>query len=376
MKKWLLQLIASFRAPSVRVSAASDCALVAAPAAAPAAALAAARAAASPAAASMDSMTLSVAEATPPARLETADIEVAFMAWLVERRTDSQAPLGAREQLALLQLDRLAAEDHLRGQLLPRAAAIVPRLLAQLRGPATALSELSQLVSRDMTLVAEVIRMANSARYRRQSDVIELDEAIRLLGFDGLRFAIAKTVLRPLMAGHSGALSTRAAPRLWQHTDGKAQLAAVLARNDGLDPFDGYLLALAHNAAWSAVLRTLDSLPADGAAPWQFSAVFAQSLSARRDRLLGVVARQWQLTDQLTDIATEVGKNGLAAKNGSAPVRRLCMADHLANLLCTQTSAMAEALAEPLLASLPNNVRQTYLALAREPQQEPDNTAA
>jgi HD-like signal output (HDOD) protein len=302
------------------------------------------------------------------ARADAGDIEIVLFAWLVQQKVNLQAAVSAREQLACLQLAHLVADAHAQGNLVPRAAAVVPRLLAQLRGPATSLSALSQQVSRDLMLVAEVIRMANGARYQRQSAVVDLEEAIRVLGIDGLRFAIAKAVLKPMMSGRGGELSARAARRLWQHTDAKAQLAAALAHSAGLDPFDGYLLALAHNAVWFALLRTMDSVTPD-AEPWQFSAGFVQSLRAQRDRLFGVVAQQWQLTNELTHIANEVAQHGLTSANGSAPVRLLRVADHLANLLCTQDSATAEALAEPLLASLPNSVRRTYVALAQSPDE-------
>lgn len=340
MKRLLLQLVAPFRAPALSLTA-------------------------SPRAVAPRTNAPSLVAAVPaPAPIPVGDIDVALFAWLVEYKVDRQAPIGAREQQALLQLDRLAADASVHGSLVPRAAAVVPRLLAQLRGPASSLSALSQQVSRDVTLVAEVIRMANSAGYRRQSAVVDLEEAIRVLGIDGLRFAIAKAVLKPLMEGRDGELATRAARRLWQHTDCKAQLAASLARSEGLDPFDGYLLALAHNAVWAAVLRTMDSVP-PGPVPWQFSAGFVQALGTRRDRLFGVVAQQWQLTDELTRVAAEVAQHGLAASARSAPVRLLRVGDHLAGLLCAHDGAAATALAQPLLDSLHASVGQCYVALAR-----------
>ena len=302
--------------------------------------------------------------------LAEIDTEAALFAWLVDRHVDLQAQLGAREQQALLQLDRLAGDVCTQNVVVPRAAAVVPRLLAQLRGGASSWSELSQQVSRDVSLVAEVIRMANAATYRQRSAVVDLEHAIRVLGIDGLRFAIAKAVLKPMMNSGAGELSSRAAHRLWQHTDCKAQLAAALARGDGLDPFDAYLLALAHNAVWCALLRSMDSVTMS-AVPWRFSAVFARTLATHRDRLFAVVARQWQLNDGLIHIASEVAQHGLGAVGSSAPVRLLRAADHLAGLLCTHDSAVAKARAEPLLAELPSSVQQSFFALTLALQVKP-----
>lgn len=354
MKNWLSLLIAPFRNPAASVGVSVEVGP----------SVSQKQTATPPRAAPRSDQLGSTSLKPPAAPLDAGGTAVALFAWMVEREVDLKAPLGARERRALLELDRLATDAHAKGSLLPRASAVVPRLLAQLRDPATSLSELSEQVSRDVTLVAEVIRMANSVSYRRQSDVVDLEQAIGVLGVDGLRFAIARTVLKPLMDGRGGELSTRAGRRLWQHTDCKAQLSAALARGEGIDPFDAYLLALVHDAVWSAVFRTMDAV-VSGAVPWQFSAEFVQSLGAPRDRLFGVVAQQWQLSDELTGVANEVAQHGLAAAGSSAPVRSLRIADHLANLLCTHRIAVAKALAEPLLDKLPSNVRHSYLALAQ-----------
>ena len=167
-----------------------------------------------------------------------------------------------------------------------------------------------------MTLVVEVIRMANSAGYRRGAAVVELEHAVRLLGVDGHRFAMGRAMLKPLMDPRSGALSAHCARRLWQLSDSKARLSAATARGLGWEPFDGHLLRLAHNAVWSVVLRALDTAQPEATA-WHFSAVFLRKLSARRDRLFQVLAQQWQLPQALSEVADEVAERSLAAAGGS-----------------------------------------------------------
>ena len=225
-----------------------------------------------------------------------AGVDVTFFAWMVVGRADPLAPPGLRERRLLRQLDRLVADTAAHGSLLPRGAAVVPQLLARLRSEASSASELSQHVSRDITLVAEVIRMANSPCYRREAVVVEVEQAIRVLGVDGLMSAIARTVLKPLIDARGGELAASGARRLWEHMDHKAQLCAALARSEGLEPFEGYLLGLVHDAVWSVVLRTMASIAGDR--PWRLSAAFVAALAVRRDRLFGVVARTWQLTAQ------------------------------------------------------------------------------
>lgn len=289
-------------------------------------------------------------------------IDLEFLAWLLQSPAAATAPLAVREQQALLQLDRLVADPDAHAHLLPRAAAVVPPLLARLRDPSTALSDLSQLVARDITLVAEVIRMANSAYYRREEAVVELGHAIQVLGIEGLRNTIARVVLKPLIDARGGELLARSAKRLWEHTDRKSQLCAAVARGNGFDAFDAYVLALAHNAAWSVTLRTLDTV--DDQAPWCVGIAFAAALARRRDHLLAVIARQWQLPGSVVEVAAEVGQRGLAA-DASQPVLHLYAGDRLASSLCIHGGARAAA--PQLLAVAGKPAQACHLAFVQSP---------
>ena len=291
-------------------------------------------------------------------------VDLTFFCWLVQRPADEHAPLGARERQALQQLARLASDSGAHAGLMPRAAAVVPHLLARLRAEAVSLSDLSQHVSRDVTLVAEVIAMANSAYYRREVPIVDLEYAIRVLGVEGLRSAIARVVLKPLIQARGGELVGCSAKRLWEHTDKKAQLCAAMARSKGLDSFDAYLLALIHNAAWNAVLRAMDGVAGDQ--PWHFSAALVAALRPCRDRLFALITRQWQLPGTLACVADEVARRGLAA-GASMPVLHLHAADRLASLLCCYDQSSAGAMAEGVLAVAGDSVRECHQALVQPP---------
>lgn len=357
MKNWLIALLAPFRAPEVSAAGRARGHASAQPVAL------------RPGAPKRPAPATATPPAAPPPPL-AADLALSVFAWLLAHPVDPAAALTAAERQALAQLDRVTTETKVQSALLPRTAAVVPRLLAQLRGPDSSLSALAEQVSRDVTLVVEVIRMANSAGYRRGAAVVELEHAIRMLGVDGLRCAIARTVLKPLMEPTSGALSLCSARRLWQLTDNKAQLSAAVARSLGCEPFDGYLLGLAHSAVWSVVLRVLDILALETTES-RFSAAFVHELGARRDDLFEVVVQQWQLPAALSSVAAEVSQRGLAAACGSTLACALHAGDQLASLLSGHDAGSAAVFAEPLLASLPASVQQAWRALARAQDDAP-----
>lgn len=283
--------------------------------------------------------------------------ELAFLGWLIGSPAEPDAMLGARESRALQRLDQIAVDTAAHANLLPRAAAVVPQLLARLRDAQASTAQIAQFVARDVTLVAEVMRVANSAGYRRDAAVVELGQAIRLIGVAGLNSAIARSVLKPIFSARGGALVTRSAQRLWQHTELKAQLCAELARSVALDAFEGYLAALMHNAVWSAVLRTMDGVPA--AQPWCLSAPLAPALGLRRDHLFAAVANQWQVSASVTQLAREVARHGLAAAT-SGPARVLRTGDRLATLLCVPEQIDA---AQAWLAGLDKPARDCFETL-------------
>lgn len=298
---------------------------------------------------------------TAPGGLETksepSDIGVAFFSWLVAIPEVAQAEPGSREARALQRLDRVASDPAAQQSLLPRAAAVVPQLMGRLRDASVSLPELSQYVSRDMTLVAEVIRTANSAYYRRGEAIVELDHAIRSIGILGLQSTVARTVLKPVFDGRGGELVTRSARRLWEHTERKAELCTVLARCESIDPLEGYLAGLVHNAVWSAVLRAIDGIAGDRT--WVFSTPIVRALETRRDRLFEIIAKRWQLSDGLTQLAADVAQRGLASA-ASTQGRLLHTGDRLASMLCVPgRSGEAEA----WLANLPKPVRECFESL-------------
>jgi HDOD domain len=282
------------------------------------------------------------------------DIESALFSWLIDSPIHPDAQPGGRERRALQRLDHIAADPASHYGLLPRAAAVVPQLMARLRDASASSNQLTQFVARDVTLVAEVIRTANSPYYRRGDAIVELHHAIRAIGVVGLQSAIARSLLKPVFQASGGTLVTRSAKRLWAHTEFKAQLCAAVARIEGVDPFEGYLAGLVHDAVWSAVLRTLDGV--ESAEPWSFNPGVVMALGLRRDRLFEIITKHWKLSTGLTDLASDVARRGLLSATTKAG-HALATADRLASLLCLPDQA---AWAEAWLERLGPSVRECY----------------
>ena len=268
------------------------------------------------------------AESTAAAALDAeADVRSRFLAWLIGGPLDDA--LRAGEQPLLDHLGALIASRNSLAALLPRAPAVIPQLMNSLRDESQSTGALAQRVARDPHLVVEVIRMANSAQAQGGTPVTDIAEAIRRLGLSGLHRAILRVVLKPMFDGQGDSLTARCTQRLWQHSEAKAEACMQEAKARGLDPFEGYLAGLMHNVGWTAALRAIDR--AEPRAATRFSQAFMVGVESQRDTLFGLLAAPWQLTDQLSALATELLAGGLAqAQSGLGQALRA--ADHRASL--------------------------------------------
>ncbi|MFL6696364.1 MAG: HDOD domain-containing protein [Vitreoscilla sp.] len=251
---------------------------------------------------------LAVAEPVPVDETAVAvDLRYAFFDWVIGTVSASSEVLLAGERRLLAQMDAVLASADSRAALLPRAPAVIPQLLNSLRDEGQSAGALAERVMRDPHLVAEVIRMANSAYARADEPVVDIAQAIGRIGTNGLRRAIARVVLKPMFSGTEDTLSARCAQRLWEHSDAQAAACQQEATVRGLDPFEGFLTGLMHNVGWTAALRAIDrSMPGT---PDQFSRAFVAEFDRRRETFFALLVIPWQLTAGLTAL-------GIALRDG------------------------------------------------------------
>ena len=252
---------------------------------------------------------------TPPSLPSDAE-PIPLLTWLLGcPPAPMGTPLSPAEQQALTALDSTLALPTLPGDLLPRAASLVPQMIAMLRQSDLPVPALAQRVAKDALLTAEVMRLASSPFYRAQGTVTDLGQAITLIGVTGLNTVIARVVLKPIFETALGPLSARAAPRLWEHADGLAYHTALLAGQAGESPFDGTLAGLLYGCGHTMALRIIDR--SGVAVPLPPSLPFADAFAVRAHRLFGSAAQRWSITPGFSALATDARTVSLAASSNA-----------------------------------------------------------
>ncbi|TPG08253.1 HDOD domain-containing protein [Rhodanobacter glycinis] len=276
---------------------------------------------------------------------------------------------SAAELATLKRLELLSTRFDMRS--LPRLPTVLPQLLRTLKNDNAAGAELAKLVGRDPLMVGEVMRVTSSVFYRSAQPITSLQQAVVLLGQDGLRRVLTQHVMKPILQANAGALGHAAGERLWDHAERCAHACAWLGRSSGCDAFEAYLAGIICHTGTGAVVRLLDQLmPADAeteAAP--LSSGFLSACSQLAARLSLQASQHWELPARVIEAMTECQSPATPA--GSALGRTLAVADTLAiaQLLGEHDRLAADLdlshswpdiLAPPLLARCQQDLRRQF----------------
>jgi len=242
--------------------------------------------------------------------------------WLLGCNALTDSPITAIERDALEAVARALTQPVVADNLLPRAAALIPQLIALIRQseslPTPAIVE---RVGKDTQLVAELMRLASSPYYRVQGEVTSLEQAINLIGVQGLQTVIARVVLKPIYGAAPGPLSGRAGLRLWEHSEALARHTAILADASGQPVLDAYLAGMLHDTGWTVAFSLIDRAGLSAPLALPPSQTFGTAVTEQAHRLFGLAAQAWDITPGFTALAQDARRNGLAA--ASHPLAQL-----------------------------------------------------
>jgi len=232
-----------------------------------------------------------------------ADLDGAFYRWLT-----ASAGYNARretEELILAEVNALALDAGSASELVPRIPELVSQLLTALSDENISTSTLSSQVGRDLVLVAEVVREANSAYYRPVTPVETLDGAVTMLGLNGLRMLLARIAFRPLVRSQGQGVARQLAPVIWGHSERCAFAASVMAPGVSAGVFEAFLAGLMQNLGLQVALRIAERHGEGGKVPG--SGAFGVELFAASRQLSSVIANHWDFPSDVVDAIARVG---------------------------------------------------------------------
>jgi len=223
-------------------------------------------------------------------------IDDLFFDWLMGYPGEGSS--ADNEQELLQALYRLLASDLNDAVIVPRMPSVIPQLLHSLRSKTVSTGELSRHIVKDASLVGEVINTVNSALYNPADRIDNLDNAVMMLGEEGLRLVIAKVAFRPIINLHAGHYTRRAAPLIWAQSEKCAIACHTLTHKDsGFDPFHAFLAGLTKNLGLIIAFRLLDQECKQ--AKFKYSVGFQLAMSSVAATLAYRIAQRWEFPEQI-----------------------------------------------------------------------------
>ena len=222
-----------------------------------------------------------------------SDIDCAFLGLTLGVSEARDGEMSQGEKSVLDNLRNVFLKQDLPENLVPRLPAVMPRIMMAIRDNNSSAADLAQSISGDIALVGEVIRLANSPYYRTSQPIESLEQAIVMLGSNGIRQLIASAAFKPILSPGSGHFVGNASQYLWEKNLKAGQAGDCIARPMGADRFHAYLSGLTGQAGIAVAMKQLDRQFTDGQTP--SSASFMNGLSRLSSQITVRIARQWDL---------------------------------------------------------------------------------
>lgn len=210
-------------------------------------------------------------------------------------------------------IERLTESGHGEGdaKLVPRLPMVLPELMRLSRRDNVSPRELAERLSSDPTMVGEVVRLANSPRFRTDRDISNLQDAVLLLGSTGLQQLVASVALRPIFNKEQGRFSRTSGTRLWDLAQ-RCSHASVLLSDRVTDLFHAYLAGLVANVGLIAALRVIDASYDDEQVP--DSEAFHKAFHDASARMSCQIAQMWDFPQDVCEAVRQLEDANPAAQ--------------------------------------------------------------
>lgn len=154
-------------------------------------------------------------------------------------------------------------------------------------------------IEQDPILVAQILRLANSAAFGMASQVKTTQIAVAILGFSTIRSVAI------LVASGLRNLKHPAPDGFWEHSASTAAACSVISRQFGVSPGDGFAIGLIHDIG-IPMLNTVDPITyagtiADGLDDQGSTTLEAVEFGMDHATAAATVLRNWSFPDSLTD---------------------------------------------------------------------------
>jgi HD-like signal output (HDOD) protein len=203
--------------------------------------------------------------------------------------------------------------SRLNAKYFPRRPTLMPQLMQAMQDPAAATERLSRIVAHDPVLAADVLRLANSPRFRTTSQPIEtIPRAIVVMGVDALRGLLAVAMMQPVFRASRNNFP-RFPRMLWERTERAARAADAFAlRVRPEDRFESQLAILLSALGPLAVYGATLEIYSQRAELRPNASLCVELTSSLGTQMALRIAQQWETSPRLAAVIEKSSREPLA----------------------------------------------------------------
>ena len=177
---------------------------------------------------------------------------------------------------------------------LPALPAVAQQAMALLGDPSTEPEELQRVLSRDTALALKVLRLANSAYYRRGREITTLSAAVVVLGFKTIHTCVLSSAVHRVLSSAGGL-----ADQLWEHSFSAGVACRELARAarfSVVEREEAFLAGLFHDVGKGVIAAKFAGIYME---PLGLAGE-AEQLGFHHGHLGHVLLRMWEIPEALS----------------------------------------------------------------------------
>jgi HD-like signal output (HDOD) protein len=209
---------------------------------------------------------------------------------------DPESALNSAQLSLLKSLSRDLSKAVKQKKYFPRRPQLLPQLLRVLRDEKSGAKEVVNIISQDPVLTGNVLRMANSSYYRTANKSIDgIQQAVILLGEDGLRTLMSATIMQPVFSISEGAFEGFS-KSYWSQALLSAEAAKRFAKTSReCDSFSAHFYSLLGSIGYTVLLRlVLEQSKQNREAPLS-TALLVRVFETQLIPLTALIAKDWEL---------------------------------------------------------------------------------
>ena len=125
---------------------------------------------------------------------------------------------------------------------LPALPVLLGQLKRMMENPFVSNKKIAQLIMKDQSMAAKILKLSNSAIYSKRQEITNLSYAITFLGATTIRNLIVQILLVRLFSLADGELPGFSINTFWEHSLGTAYFTDVIVKKLKLPPNDDYYI--------------------------------------------------------------------------------------------------------------------------------------